>query len=219
MSPFIIVPYQKEDDEAIRSLLVESFHGKFHSLVNLDDKAIIELLMETWTDDSNFSAKKQMVIKENEAIIGTILLKWKENSSSKSTTTKIDIMHLFKRYGFINVWRFIIGMRFLEYQPKEQECYIEHIAIHSSYRNKGIGTLLLAWSKNYIQNHTEFEQLTLYVSDKNKHAIHLYEKMGFCIEKSKYNLMRHLIFKEKKWNFMAWGAKQHTRSETHEKTL
>ncbi|HEY2493780.1 MAG TPA: N-acetyltransferase [Paenibacillus sp.] len=219
MSQFIIVPYQKEDDEAIRNLLVESFHGKFHSLVNLDDKDIIELLMETGMDDSNHSAKKQMVIKENEKVVGTILLKWKEDSSSNNTTTNMDVMHLFKRFGFINVLKFIIGMRFLEYQPKEHECYIDHIAIHSSYRNKGIGTLLLTWSKNHIHNHTEFEQLTLYVSDTNKHAIHLYEKMGFCIKKSKYNLMRHLFFKEKKWHFMTWKVKRNTRSETHEKTL
>ncbi|WP_311295015.1 N-acetyltransferase [Paenibacillus sp. MER TA 81-3] len=101
-----------------------------------------------------------------------------------------------KRFGFMNVCKFFIGMGVLNYQPQEKECYIEHIAIHSSYHNKGIGRLLLAWSKDFVLNHAEFERLTLYVSDNNKNAIHLYEKMGFYIEKSNYNFISGLFFKE-----------------------
>ncbi|MCE5172354.1 GNAT family N-acetyltransferase [Paenibacillus profundus] len=82
-----------------------------------------------------------------------------------------------------------------------------HIAIHSSYRNKGIGRLLLAWSKDFVLNHAEFERLTLYVSDNNKNAIHLYEKMGFYIEKSNYNFISGLFFKEPNWHFMTCKVK------------
>ncbi|MBU3142888.1 N-acetyltransferase [Clostridium sp. CF012] len=219
----IIVPYQNEDNETICSLLVESFHGKFHSLVNLDDKNIVKLLRETWSNDSNDLAKKQMVIKENGKIIGTILLKWKENNQAKPIPININFMCLLKQFGLTNIFKFIVGTSFLEYQPKQQECYIEHIAISSSYQNKGIGKLLLAWSKSFVCNNPQFKRLTLYVSDKNKNAIHLYEKMGFHIEKSKYNLVRRIFFQEPNWHFMTWSKLEHInkniRGERDEKKI
>ncbi|WP_442952268.1 GNAT family N-acetyltransferase [Paenibacillus sp. MAEPY1] len=46
-------------------------------------------------------------------------------------------------------------------------------------RNQGTGQLVLSWAQDFIYNHPEFEQLTLHVSDKNKGAIHLYQKAGF----------------------------------------
>jgi ribosomal protein S18 acetylase RimI-like enzyme len=223
MSEPIILPYENEDSETICNLLVESFHGKFNSLVNLADTDIVKLLRETWSNDSNNSSKKQMVIKDNGKIIGTILLKWKDNTDVKDIPMKIDFMSLLKRFGFTNIFKFIIGTSFLEYKPKEKECYIEHIAISSNYRNKGIGKLLLTWSKDFAYNHSEFKGLTLHVSDKNKNAIHLYEKMGFHIEKSKYNLMRRIFFQEPNWHFMTWESikpiTKNVRSETDEKEI
>jgi len=223
MNQLIILPYENEDKETICSLIVESFNGKFHSLVNLDYNDTVELLRETWSNDSNDLEKKQMLIKENGKIIGTILLKWKDNTKAKYIPININLMYLIRRFKFTNICRFIIGTSFLEYKPKRQECYIEHIAISSSYRNKGIGKLLLTWSKNFAYNHPEFEQLTLHVSDKNKNAIHLYEKMGFHIEKSKYNLMRRIFFQEPNWHFMTWSSIQPIskiiRSEPDEKKI
>ncbi|OPG96078.1 hypothetical protein B2I21_22235 [Chryseobacterium mucoviscidosis] len=57
--------------------------------------------------------------------------------------------------------------------------------IYMTCRNQGTGQLVLSWAQDFIYNHPEFEQLTLHVSDKNKGSIHLYQKAGFCIEKSK----------------------------------
>lgn len=209
MSNIIIVPYQQEDNESICSLLVEAFHGKFRSLVRLDDQDIVELVSKTWSTDSKNSSGQQMVVKEDGEIIGTISLKWKDKNSINNADAKINYKTRFKRFGFINVCKFLIGMGFLEYHPKEdQECYIEHVAIHSRCRNKGIGQLFLTWAQDFIHHHPEFEQLSLHVSSKNKHAVHLYQKAGFGIERSSYNLIRSLFFQEPNWHFMKWRVKE-----------
>jgi ribosomal protein S18 acetylase RimI-like enzyme len=206
MNEITIVPYQNEDMDTIHRLLLESFHGKFHSLVNLNDEDISELLSKTWIYQSDHPTKKQMVIQEDGKIIGTILLKWKSGNSARNSEEGIHFKQFVNRFGLINVCKFFIGMGFLDHRPQEQECYIDHIAIHSSYRNKGIGQMILKWAKNFVHHHHELKRLTLFVSDNNKNAIHVYQKSGFCIEESKYSLTRHLLFKEPNWSFMTWQA-------------
>lgn len=55
------------------------------------------------------------------------------------------------------------------------------IGVHSSYRGKGIGEALfqhvIQWAKE-----KQLHRLELTVIERNKRAIHLYEKMGFHIE-------------------------------------
>ncbi|WP_246053970.1 GNAT family N-acetyltransferase [Paenibacillus anaericanus] len=218
MRNIVIVPYQREDYESICRLLVKSFQGKFHSLVQLDDEDIIKLLSKIWLNESECVSEKQMVVKEDGELVGTIFLKWKDESSPPKISTNYNSRALFKQFGFITVCKFIIGMGMLEYKPQEQECYIEHIAIHSMYRNQGMGKLVLTWAKDFVQQHPEFEELTLFVSGKNNNAIHLYEKAGFHIEKSKYNFKRHLFFQEPLWHLMTWRSKN-AGGEAIEKTF
>ncbi|GGH23578.1 GNAT family N-acetyltransferase [Paenibacillus segetis] len=212
MRDISIVPYHKEDYDSICRLLVESFQGKFHSLVTLDDEDMIELLSKTWLNGYEGASENQMVVKENGEMIGTIFLKWRDQDPTpRTTTTNLSYTTLYKQFGFFNVCKFLLGMGMLQYQPKQKECYIEHIAIHSKYRNQGIGKLVLAWAKDFYQ-HSKFEQLTLFVSAKNPAAIHLYEHAGFRIEATKYNAVRHFFFQEPYWHYMTW------RDETSEKT-
>ncbi|MRN52941.1 GNAT family N-acetyltransferase [Paenibacillus monticola] len=205
LNPIEIVAYQKEDNEAVRELIVDSFLGKFHALVHLDINQIRKLLGSIWIDDPNASTVKQIVAKENGKVVGTLCLKWKGNAPSNKRADQIHIAQLFKQFGYLNVCKFIVGMCFLDYQPKAHECYIDHLAIRSSHRNKGIGGQLLAWAQHFTLN-SEFDQLSLHVVSNNKQAIHLYEKMAFDIERSNYNMMRHIFFQYPIWNFMSWRA-------------
>lgn len=218
MRNIVIVPYQREDYESICRLLVKSFQGKFHSLVQLDDEDIIKLLSKIWLNESECASEKQMVVKEDGELVGTIFLKWEDESSTPKISTNYNSRALFKQFGFITVCKFLIGMGMLEYKPKERECYIEHIAIHSRYRNQGMGKLVLTWAKDFVLQHPEFEKLTLFVSGKNNNAIHLYEKAGFRIEKSKYDFIRHLFLQEPHWHYMTWKSKP-VGGEVSEKTI
>lgn len=217
LNPIEIVPYQKEDNEQVRELLVHAFHGKFHSLVNLNDNGIVKLLGGIWTDDLQASSVKQIVAKENGEIVGTLCLKWKETQQPMKESSNIRYKQLCQQFGTLNVSKFIIGMQFLAYKPRARECYVDHIAIKSSHRNKGIGRQLLSWAQHFAAL-SGFEQLSLYVAGKNNQAIHLYEKMAFSLESSRYNLLRGFIFQEPVWHFMTWKTNHlQPRSETIEK--
>ncbi|PPQ49213.1 N-acetyltransferase [Paenibacillus peoriae] len=209
---FDIVAYQKQDHEAVCSLLVESFKAKFQSLVTLEDQDIQKLLMQVWVQNPYSSSMKQFVAKENEDVVGVLSLKWKAPSSSLPETNPISLAPLLKQFGCFNVFKFLTGMHALEYTPAANECYIDHLAIRSSHRNQGIGRRLLAFAQQFTVE-SGFHALTLHVAHKNQGAIRLYHKLAFEVEQSKYNGLRHFWFKEPVWHLMSWKENLHSRRE------
>lgn len=211
---FDIVAYQKQDHEAVCSLLVESFKAKFQSLVTLEDQDIQQLLMKVWVQNPYSTSMKQFVAKQNEEVVGVLSLKWKAPSSSLPETTPISLAPLLKQFGCFNVFKFLTGMHALEYTPAVNECYIDHLAIRSSHRNQGIGRCLLAFAQQFTVE-AGFHALTLHVAHKNQGAIHLYHKLAFEVEQSKYNGLRYFWFKEPVWHLMIWKENLHSRREHH----
>jgi len=209
---FDIVAYQKQDHEAVCSLLVESFKAKFQALVRLEDQAIQQLLMQVWVQNPYSTSMKQFVAKENEEVIGVLSLKWKPSYSSLPKTNLVSLAPLLKQFGCFNVFKFLTGMHALEYTPAADECYIDHLAIRSSHRNQGIGRHLLAFAQHFTVE-SGFHALTLHVAHKNQGAIRLYHKLAFEVEQSKYNGLRHFWFKEPVWHLMSWKENLHSRRE------
>ncbi|MGQ3478980.1 GNAT family N-acetyltransferase [Paenibacillus sp. TY11] len=203
VNPFDIVAYQKQDHEAVCRLLVESFKAKFQSLVSLEDQEIQQLLMKIWVQNPNSTSMKQFVAKENDEVVGVLSLKWKVPSSSLPETNPISLAPLIKQFGCFNVFKFLTGMHELEYIPGPDECYIDHLAIRSSHRNQGIGRHFLTFAQQFMVE-SDFHVLTLHVAHQNQGAVRLYNKLGFHVERSNYNLMRHLFFKEPVWQRMTW---------------
>ncbi len=82
------------------------------------------------------------------------------------------------------------------------EIELMNIVIKKSERNKGIGTLLLEKIIE-ISTNQQFEKILLEVNEKNKAAIHLYEKFGFTkigMRKQYYNALENAIILSKKCN-------------------
>ncbi|MOA08194.1 putative acetyltransferase [compost metagenome] len=97
------------------------------------------------------------------------------------------------------------------------ECYVDHLAVRSSHRNKGIGKQLLSWAIDFVNSHSEVDKLTLHVAKNNKRAIHMYQQMDFAIDQSNYSGIRHLLFKEANWHYMTRRLPLHPRSSINEK--
>jgi ribosomal protein S18 acetylase RimI-like enzyme len=55
--------------------------------------------------------------------------------------------------------------------------HLHHFAIHPDYQNKGLGTILVRESLQYIREMGQ--QVKLEVHKNNSQAKHLYEKFGF----------------------------------------
>lgn len=64
---------------------------------------------------------------------------------------------------------------------------IDAIGVDEAYRNKGIGTKLLEYVKEYAKNN-DYTDLRLTVNEENENAIHLYEKVGFKVRNIAYSI-------------------------------
>lgn len=221
LNKITIARYQEQDHRAVCSLLVDAFHGKFHSLIPLEDDDITELLLGLWEHEQHLESSQQFVAKENGEVVGTLSLKWQGARSSERSKIKSShpssFSQLFKQFGYINVCKLMVGLYFLNYQPRAKECYVEHLAVRSSHRNKGIGNQLLSWAINFVNSHSEVDKLTLHVAKNNKRAIHLYQQMDFAIDQTNYSGIRHLLFKEANWHYMTRRLPLHPRSQINEK--
>lgn len=55
------------------------------------------------------------------------------------------------------------------------------MSVRSSWRNKGVGNILLSGLVEWVKNHPTLEVISLGVIEENKSAVALYSKMGFEI--------------------------------------
>lgn len=115
--------------------------------------------------------------------IQTILEGYPDEQPSPEEYNKISNYVKNETPGMLNDTRIImydndqsIGM-IIAYQ-KEQDWFIDDIFLIPEFRHKGIGRMIL---ENEIASH---DQLALWVYKSNKHAISLYESLGFKVEES-----------------------------------
>lgn len=116
LNSITIDPFHEQDHITVSRLLVNSFQGKFQTLVPLEDDDIANLLIGLWEQDPKSATTQQIVAKENGEVVGTLSLKWKDNRSSDRIKLKsshpISFSQLFKQFGYLNVCKFMVGLYF-----------------------------------------------------------------------------------------------------------
>ncbi|MEK5236927.1 GNAT family N-acetyltransferase [Paenibacillus sp. FSL L8-0470] len=209
---FQIEPFHEDDHEQVCELLVDSFRSKFQALVHLSDREMTELLMKLWTFDSRDVSVKQFVARKDGKIAGVLCLKWKPSEPRSNPQSQVNIIRFIRQYGPVKVLKLLTGLGALGYAPHETECYIEHLAVSSKERNQGAGQQLLNYAKNMAVQ-SRCKVLSLHVSCSNSQAIQLYRKLSFDIRRTRYNVLRHLIFREPAWHLMTWETSEITCRE------
>lgn len=95
---------------------------------------------------------------------------WEKTSISKEVTNDMAkyfvAVHENKAIGFAGMW-IIAG-----------EADVTNIAVHPSYRKKGVGLLVTTALLDYCKNNS-ISSITLEVRASNMPAINLYKKLGF----------------------------------------
>jgi ribosomal protein S18 acetylase RimI-like enzyme len=78
---------------------------------------------------------------------------------------------------------------------KDGTCYIGRLVVHPNFQNQGIGTKLMSEIERVFSNARRFELFTGHKSVKN---LHLYQKLGYRIFKTKkVNANLTLVYLEK----------------------
>lgn len=205
-TPIQIVDYddQSQHQLAVRKLIVHSFATKFEALVRLAPTEIVDLLGAIWIDQGNSPSDRQFIAMDGNQVVGVLCLKWclKNPLQIKKEIHHIPLRKLCKQYGLRNVCMFMVGMIALEYKPSPHECYIEHLAVASSHRKRGIARQLLITAQQFANQHLHCKYISLHVSSSNTQAIRLYQQLNFRVESSHNSISRKFLFREPEWIFM-----------------
>jgi len=192
--------FEEKDIQVVAMIVFYAFKSKFHSLKSLSDEKKIQLLIESGFIE-NQSFEGNLVAEKDGIFVGVILLKW-QNQKKMKFFTKFSFTKLCCNYGFANILKFIIYSAILKGTISDGECYIEHIAVNPSYRNQGIGTMLINYTNEKVENIAALNRITLYVSERNVLAIKLYKELGFIIKTREISWISKFFLKEKSWLYM-----------------
>ncbi|MDQ0113235.1 GNAT family N-acetyltransferase [Paenibacillus harenae] len=199
--PITIEPMQAQYNQQVGRLLAQAFRGKFQILTNMneDDLALFfDRLLECVPEPST----QRMVALQQGEVIGSIAIKWKPAIDTKKNNQKLPSWRNFSIFGRWNLIKMLIGLYVLDYKPESGECYIADIVVHSDYRSKGVGKLLLQWAQRVVDMDPSLDRLSLYVSGSNPRAKQLYEQLSFRTHSEENRMISHLLFNEPKWDYM-----------------
>lgn len=196
--------FERDDIETVTDILQHSFSDKFR-LMKLSDEKMAGLFKE-----AGFVQKEPhpgyFVAQKGHEVMGVMLLKWKGQNRVKSSD-RVNMMRLGFRYGFMNLSKLLFIASILSRHIREDECYIEHIAVKATARGLGIGTLLLDEGKRIAMSLPAVNHYTLNVAANNQGALRLYQNLGFKTKKRENSFITQLLFQQRSWLYMVNSIK------------
>jgi ribosomal protein S18 acetylase RimI-like enzyme len=195
-----IRPFEEKDIDAVSKIMLNAFKSKFRSLKIISDEKMVQLFKESgFVEDQPF--KGYLVAEMDEEVVGVMSLKWQDQVGRKGPK-KNNFFRLCRHYGLFNILKLFLLLAILEGRTSEGECYIEHIAVSSSYRGQNIGTMLLNHVDRIVEDTAVLNRITLYVSEGNASAIKLYERLGFVLRRRESSRISQFLLREKTWYYM-----------------
>ena len=89
----------------------------------------------------------------------------------------------------------------LTHTPAADEAYIGGLGVAADRRGLGIGAQLLAAAEDWARTHGR-ARLTLWAAADNAPALHLYEKAGFVVTRTRGGLLTRWALGIQRWHFM-----------------
>lgn len=176
MNNLNLVKYKKENEEAVLPIFIEAFREKLAGIFKTDAE-IIELIQRfNFIDDHKESG---FFVAQDNNIKAVVSIRDKNNYLSNVKIT----LGKFKGYSLKTIYKLLWMNIALDHNPKENELYIDTLAVHKEFQEQGIGSFVL---KTIIDAAKEkgYKRVSLHVIIENEKAKKLYEKFGFKIVKT-----------------------------------
>ena len=196
MNNSFIEPYTNSDYDSVISLLVDSFKSKFIFRQKLSPENIKQILSSVWNIKEHEPGCLHLIARTDNKVSGVLLVRY---GRPQNQGKKIPLFFLCRRFGFFQIIFFLLKLFILEEYPAGK-CYLEHIAVDSSFRGQGIGEALLSHAENILRK-KKFKELYLTVALNNK-AKHLYLRDGFQDIEKIHNPLKGFFLGVNKWGFM-----------------
>lgn len=205
----VVRPARLVDLPGVAAVLQEAFSDKMRVIFSKQPEKVRALLEEIYTGPVGRGYDGILVAERDGRIIGTLLVEPiyytpRENRALEHFAVR--------ELGMLRMLRAAFLLWLMGYRPKPGEAYISDVGVAPDHRGEGVGRLMMEQAEQWARDHDR-EKLTLWVAATNERAIHLYEKAGFAITRTRSNLLLRLFFGIQRWHYMEKPLKTTVRSQ------
>lgn len=193
-----IRPARAVDLPGMAAVLQDAFSDKMKVIFGNDREKVVRLLEFIYTGPVKRGYDGVLVADRNGRIVGTLVVEPMYHTDAENQAFERMAM---RELGLLRMLRAAFMLWLLSHQPEPDEAYISDVGVASDCQGEGVGTQLLAYAEQWAREHNR-RRLTLWVAASNARAIHVYEKAGFTITRTKSSWLTRFVFGIKNWHYM-----------------
>lgn len=192
-----IRPARVIDLPGVGAVLSEAFGDKLQTIFGRQPQKIQTLLEAMYAGPIQRGYDGVFVADMDGRVVGTTVVQPTYTPQENRLFENIAVREL----GLPRMLRASFLLWLLGHNAEPDEAYISDVGVVLECRGEGIGQRLMEHAEDWARYY-RYQRLTLWVAEDNAPAIHLYEKTGFSMSRTRSSLLTRLAFGIRRWRFM-----------------
>jgi len=186
------------DLPGVAAVLQEAFSEKMKIIFSDQPEKVRSILEAAYSGPVRRGYSGVLVAERAGRIVGSLLIEPMYYTQRESRTFEHFAV---RELGTVRMLWASFMLWILGHRPAPDEAYISDLGVACDCQGEGIGTQLLEEAEVWASSHGR-KRLTLWVAATNERAIHIYEKAGFRITRSRRSIITRTAFGIHRWYFM-----------------
>jgi ribosomal protein S18 acetylase RimI-like enzyme len=186
------------DLPGVAAVLQDAFSEKMRTIIGKRPEKVRRLLEAAYTGPIRRGYDGILVAEQAGRIIGTVLIEPMYYTPEENRAFEHFAV---RELGLPRALWAAFLLWLLSHHPEPGEAYISDVGVAQDCQNEGVGQFLMEHAELWAWEHDR-RRMTLWVAETNNRAIHVYEKAGYTITRTRSNLLTRLTFGIQRWHFM-----------------
>jgi ribosomal protein S18 acetylase RimI-like enzyme len=192
-----IRPARVVDLPGVAAVLADAFDEKLQIIFGQQPRKIHTLLEAMYTGPVQRGYDGVLVADLDGRVVGTTVIQPTYTPQENRLFESIAVREL----GLPRMLRASFMLWLVGYNAEPDEAYVSDVGVASDCRGEGIGQWLMQYAEAWALER-DYRRLTLWVAETNATAIHVYEKTGLDVVRTRSSLLTRLAFGVRRWYFM-----------------
>lgn len=189
-----------EESEEVSAIITEAFYAKFSEKLELSTGELQTIVNNAWLKEAQNLGLDVYTIKDSKEVVGAYGLS-KQVKPRLTFSFLGKLTAIIKHLGLKRFIQFLKVLLEMNHQPKENELYIDFIAVKKDKRNQNIGQFIMENIYAAANQEQDIKRISLIVLKDNERAKHVYEKAGFkkdySVQSEKFDILVKSLDKTK----------------------
>jgi ribosomal protein S18 acetylase RimI-like enzyme len=192
-----IRPARMVDLPGVGAVLAEAFSDKLRIIFGSQPEKIQTLLEAMYAGPVQRGYDGVLVADLDGRVVGTTVIQPTYTPQENRLFESIAVREL----GLPRMLRASFMLWLLGHNAEPDEAYISDVGVASDCQGQGIAQEIMQYADNWAYQRG-YKRLTLWVAESNAPAIHVYEKTGFSVIRTRSSWLTRLVFGIRRWHLM-----------------